>query len=313
MGLFTIFLFGSILGLLLPKNSQFSSKSYATLSSCLGYTYFFAWSVSFYPQVLSNFRRKTTQGLSVEFSSLNVLGFACYTVYNVVLYTSPAVQALYKQRYGADAKIPVESNDVAFAVHAFALSSITLIQILHYDGRRAAQQMSPFIMAIIGVIMGIVVVGAFMGTYHIHINWLDYIYVLSLCKIAVTLVKYMPQVYLNWKRKSTGGWSIWQILLDLTGGFLSNLQLVLDCAALGNYSGITGNVAKLVLGLASIFFDVIFCFQHYVLYPSSTTSTSSPSPAVSVGSRGFNTHETTISFTEGDDEDAPEILSTLLT
>ena len=53
----------------------------------------------------------------------------------------------------------------------------------------------------------------------------------------------------------------------MTGGLLSNLQLVLDCVALDDFSGLTGNIPKLLLGQASIVFDVIFCFQHYVLYP----------------------------------------------
>jgi hypothetical protein len=43
---------------------------------------------------------------------------------------------------------------------------------------------------------------------------------------------------------------------------------------------ITGNLAKLVLGSASIVFDLIFFLQHYILYKSSSslaTGTSTPS------------------------------------
>mmetsp|Transcript_7560 Transcript_7560/g.20969 ORF Transcript_7560/g.20969 Transcript_7560/m.20969 type:complete len:409 (+) Transcript_7560:73-1299(+) len=307
MGLFAIFVVGSLIGFILPNDSKFPSQTYATVSSCLGYTYFFAWSVSFYPQVWTNSRRRTTQGLSVEFSALNVIGFACYTVYNVVLFTSPYVQSLYKERYGADAKIPVQSNDVAFAVHALCLSSITLAQILYYDGIHATQQMSRPVVLMIVLILVICVGGALMSAFKMHINWLDYVYVLSLCKIAVTLVKYTPQVYLNWKRKSTAGWSVWQGLLDLTGGFLSNLQLVLDCTALGDYSGITGNVAKLLLGQVSIVFDVIFCTQHYVLYHSSSSTTAAADAAQD---HPLLSSQETASFHESD-ENAPEVLSTL--
>lgn len=38
----------------------------------------------------------------------------------------------------------------------------------------------------------------------------------------------MPQVYLNWARKSTVGWSIVNILLDLTGGIFSIAQEIVD-------------------------------------------------------------------------------------
>ena len=81
-------------------------------------------------------------------------------------------------------------------------------------------------------------------------------------------MKYIPQVWVNYKRKSTQGWSIWQILLDLNGGVLSILQLVIDSSLQADWSGIMGNAVKLGLGNVSIFFDLIFIVQHYFLYPT---------------------------------------------
>ena len=82
----------------------------------------------------------------------------------------------------------------------------------------------------------------------------------------MTVVKYMPQAWTNYKRKSTVGWSIGQILLDLAGGVLSIAQLVIDSSLQGDWSGILGNPVKFGLGNVSIFFDVIFMVQHYILY-----------------------------------------------
>lgn len=42
----------------------------------------------------------------------------------------------------------------------------------------------------------------------------------------VTSLKYMPQVYFNFRRKSTAGWTIWMIWLDITGGSFSMLQML---------------------------------------------------------------------------------------
>ena len=50
-------------------------------------------------------------------------------------------------------------------------------------------------------------------------------------------------------------------------------QLVLDCADLKDFSGITGNPAKFGLGFVSIIFDLVFFVQHYCLYNSSSDST----------------------------------------
>lgn len=88
----------------------------------------------------------------------------------------------------------------------------------------------------------------------------------------VTVIKYIPQAWVNYKRKSTVGWSITPILLDLAGGILSILQLIIDSAFQGDWSGITGNPVKLGLGNVSIFFDLVFIVQHYILYPETTTS-----------------------------------------
>ena len=48
------------------------------------------------------------------------------------------------------------------------------------------------------------------------------------------------------------------MLLDLTGGVLSLFQLVGDCAAMSDWTGITGNPAKIALSLVTILFDASF-------------------------------------------------------
>lgn len=76
----------------------------------------------------------------------------------------------------------------------------------------------------------------------------------------------MPQVLTNYRNRSTQGWSIAQILFDFVGGVLSISQLGIDSYLQRDWSGITGNPVKLALGNVSIFFDVIFIVQHYILY-----------------------------------------------
>ncbi len=82
---------------------------------------------------------------------------------------------------------------------------------------------------------------------------------------------------MNYRRKSTSGWSIGNVLLDFGGGLLSVAQLVFDSWRKGriypiseslqdNWSGIIGDPVKFFLGLLSMMFDVIFMIQHYILY-----------------------------------------------
>lgn len=44
------------------------------LSGVFGWVYFLAWSASFYPQALLNWRRRSTSGTTVDFPFINVLG-----------------------------------------------------------------------------------------------------------------------------------------------------------------------------------------------------------------------------------------------
>lgn len=93
-------------------------------------------------------------------------------------------------------------------------------------------------------------------------------------KAIITFLKYIPQVWLNYTRKSTIGWSIANILLDFTGGSLSIVQQVLDTiyngVTEGNWSffgnGDGFNIVKFLLGAIAVCFDVIFMIQHFILY-----------------------------------------------
>ncbi len=100
-------------------------------------------------------------------------------------------------------------------------------------------------------------------------TWLELLYFVSYIKLIITFIKYMPQAWLNFRRKSTVGWSLYNILLDLTGGVLSIAQEIIDAVLSGSAEGLYGNPVKFGLSLFSICFDVIFIFQHFVLYRGS--------------------------------------------
>jgi len=205
-GLLTLTVMGTILGAILPGDSDLPSGLSRFLSNAIGYTYFMSWSVSFYPQVISNYRRKTTVGLSPDFCGLNVIGFGCYMIYNVGLFWSPTIQRQYRERHGANAAISVQGNDVAFAVHAFCLASTTLFQIGYYNGFREERH-SPS-KVIVGVATLFLTAAAVVPLWILvtdKLEWLDYLYMLGNIKVMITLMKYVPQVILNYRRQSTTG------------------------------------------------------------------------------------------------------------
>lgn len=211
IGMLTLVVIGVVIGTistLIIRHPSSPSSWHSVVSACIGYTYFTMWSVSFYPQVLVNYRRQTTAGLSVDFCLLNVIGFACYSAYNLALFFSSEIQKAYKERHGPDAEITVQSNDVAFAVHALTLSSLTVLQILYYDGFHVtSSRTSKIIGIVIACMLATIALTPILVATTSFLEWLDYLYLLSYIKIVITLIKYVPQVILNYRRKSTEGWS----------------------------------------------------------------------------------------------------------
>ncbi|KAI8371008.1 PQ loop repeat-domain-containing protein [Blakeslea trispora] len=235
-----------------------------SISTLIGWCYFTAWSFSFYPQVILNWQRKSVQGLSIDFLCYNVYGFLCYSIYNLAFFFSREIQHEYKQRYPNSNGNLVRFNDIAFAVHAFMISFFTLMQTFQY--KRDEHQRLSFVAKcfIVFTALGIMVFS--LAVFFGWALWIDVLYYLSFIKMAVSFIKYMPQVWINFKRKSTVGWSIHNILLDLTGGLLSIAQLCLDASLSGDWSGISGSPVKFGLGLQSMAFDTVFIVQHYLLY-----------------------------------------------
>ncbi|MEW5313942.1 MAG: hypothetical protein WDW38_005472 [Sanguina aurantia] len=187
----------------------------ARLSAIIGWTYFACWSLSFYPQVFDNFRRKSVEGLRSTRP------------------TPPLLQTHCCRR------IPQLSRTCALVVTGCVLGCGTYSAVLLF------------------------------GPSDCGASIMSVLYALSYLKLSISLYKYVPQVILNHTRRSTVGWSIHNVLLDISGGLLSLLQLVMDCTAKGDWHAVTGNPVKFGLGFISLFFDAIFSVQHYVLFRDS--------------------------------------------
>lgn len=252
---------GIFFGLVMPKNPDLITSWYRTLSSIIGYIYFVSWSVSFYPQLITNYEKKSMDGLSTDASILAFLNYACYTIYNAFFFWNEGIRQEYKDRHGADAKVTVQSNDVAFSMHALLMNIILISQITYYGGYKS-RPISWITIGIVGCVLAMSV-GYIVCIYLYGWLWIDFLYLMATVKLVLTILTYLPQVLLNYQRKSTSGWNLWNVIFDCTGGVLSMLQLVLDSVDLGDFqNGLLGNIPKLILGFITLSFDATFFFQH---------------------------------------------------
>lgn len=143
----------------------------------------------------------------------------------------------------------MQPNDLAFAGHALVLSLVILSQTLVYkvgltrvrtsrmrtpvsllvcsslrlapSAQRGAQyRLSRFHRAVILLLLSIITL-AILLAWSGWLAWLDFVILLSAVKLYVTAAKMVPQAWYNYRRKSTVGWSIENILMDISGGILS--------------------------------------------------------------------------------------------
>ncbi|XP_048139655.1 cystinosin homolog [Rhodamnia argentea] len=244
--------------------ASWNSTPLEVLYQVLGWTAFVSWSISFYPQVILNFRRKSVVGLNFDFVVLNLTKHSSYLIYNATLYFSAAVQAQYREKYGSGQMIPVATNDVGFSIHALLLTAVTLIQFAVYD--RGSQKISKISVAIVSAVWLVAAVCFFIALSK-H-SWLWLISIFNGIQVFMTVIKYIPQAYMNFRRKSTDGFSIGNILLDFLGGVANYGQMAVQSIDQNSWVNFYGNVGKTLLSLVSIFFDLLFMLQRYVLYPA---------------------------------------------
>lgn len=119
--------------------------------------------MSFYPQPLLNYRRRSTSGLTVDFPLLNVLGFACYTTYTSALLFNHSIRKEYAIRHPTSPEPTVRLNDFAFALHALIICIVTYTQFWsslwgfqQLEGKRASRVVQGIFC---GSIASLVVVG----------------------------------------------------------------------------------------------------------------------------------------------------------
>ncbi|CAK6437837.1 unnamed protein product [Pipistrellus nathusii] len=238
------------------------SNVVSIINQVIGWIYFAAWSVSFYPQVILNWRRKSVVGLSFDFVTLNLTGFVAYSVFNVGLFWIPHIKEQFFLQHPNGVN-PVEINDVFFSLHAVALTLVVLVQCLLYEcgDQRVSWPVIGFL-SLSWLFALVILILAATGVT----TWLKFLFFFSYIKLAVTLIKYFPQAYMNFAYKSTEGWSIGNVLLDFTGGCFSLLQMFLQSYNNDHWTLIFGDPTKFGLGVFSIFFDIVFFIQHFCLY-----------------------------------------------
>lgn len=108
------------------------SSAILIISAIVGWIYFAAWSISFYPQIWENFKRRSVVGLNFDYVALNITGFLSYSAYNIAIKYIPKVEQEFFHKHPRSQN-PIELNDVVFGVHAVFATLVVIIQCFIYE------------------------------------------------------------------------------------------------------------------------------------------------------------------------------------
>ena len=162
--------------------------------------------IGWYPQLATSFVTRSVAGQSLDYILFNLLGFLCYTAYNVALYASPVVRSQYKKAHAGVAP-DVRSNDVFFACHALLCTLLGGAQAVRYA--RNGQTVSKPALAAVGVAAaGVAAYGGVWAAGACGKSALGIIYALGYVKVGTSAVKYIPQVRERERRGRVVGWGV---------------------------------------------------------------------------------------------------------
>ncbi|KAF2352188.1 PQ-loop repeat [Trinorchestia longiramus] len=159
----------------------------------------------------------------------------------------------------------VRLNDVIFPLYAVLCTAVQIIQCFFYP-KAEGQKVSWPCRIISAILLLIVLLSCILVPILDDFLWIDVLYLMSYVKLFISMIKYAPQLFTNFKAKSTAGWSIFQVMLDFTGGVMSIIQMFLIADNYDDINSVLSDPTKLGLGLLSIFFNILFFIQHFVLY-----------------------------------------------
>ncbi|GFR72800.1 cystinosin-like [Elysia marginata] len=145
---------------------------------------------------------------------------------------------------------------------------MTVLFYRHQRGHQKVSEWTRVILVMIGIVVTSSLIMPAAAPGRCSWTWFKSVNALSYVKVVVTVLKYWPQVLLNYRRKSTEGWSVHNVLLDFFGGWISLIQMFIDATASGSGNWQSGfqNIVKYWLCVITLVFDSIFLMQHYALY-----------------------------------------------
>lgn len=258
----------------------------------LGLIYVWAWSVSMYPPIITNWKQRSSTAVSKDFALLNTTGYF-YLLISLTLQLYLWLPA--PELSGKDGGQPVDTRpkvtqfDFWYCLHGFVMNIVLVSQVIYgkklwkFKADNHQLRMRPYYHKfwIISLVVFAMLTVRF-GYQTFSQGWdnqrtLSYCNSLFILKISMSLIKNIPQAFHNYERKSLKGFAIQSVMLDITGGVASLLQLA---SQISNDQGLNArtlaaNFGKIGLALVTLVFDFIYVSQ-WLIYRDAGLAMASP-------------------------------------
>lgn len=215
----------------------------------------------------------------MDFLYLNIVGYVALVSSMCLILFNTEVRQQFFDMHGY---FPLLTKiDLVYSAHGLLLTSVSISQLFlscwgfkkrTTSSKRITRIIITFVLSTIAILYSIVGTTKITSLHDSNTDQkslqaftlLDLAVMLSYIKIFLSLIKYIPQLLHNHRRKSVLGFSMFTIFLDCTGGILSVSQLFLDAyIATGHLSMdiLISNGGKLWLSFVTLFFDGCFVYQ----------------------------------------------------
>jgi len=151
------------------------------IADIVGWGYFIAWTISFFPQIYENCRRKSAVGLSFDMVTYFMLSYIAYGIYNTVVFFDSDIQ---RQILGhSHQSNPVKLVDFIYTAFGFLCQVIICVQCVMFERGSQTVHISTKLVCFL-VLLALAVMS--VVAYFKYLTWL---FVLEYCgyvKMAVS-------------------------------------------------------------------------------------------------------------------------------
>jgi cystinosin len=241
------------------QSPQFSTADsyiicYSVINNLCGWIYAAAFIGGYFFISLEIYQKKTSAGLSWNYFVLSLLGYLYYLFYFFWGMESRS----------SDIASSIHFQDFLFIICSVLWHPIVFFQMRIYPG--CPENKVSWVYAGLCALS----FGSIFVVYAITGDAVETMTFMGTLKTVFSVYMLIPQAILNWKRKSTYGWSVLNCILDVFAGLLSIVQVMIDYWGLdlpvAERTAKDLNIAKLSLGLNCVVFDILFIYQHFCLY-----------------------------------------------